>query len=51
MNAHIIAFAVRQIITRATLLELRDAYRIARHVGDANSADLFWSEIQRRMTP
>lgn len=49
MNAHTITYARNQIITTASLIELRDARRLALHVGDQESADLFWSEIQRRM--
>lgn len=49
MNAHIIAFARNKIITTASLIDLRDARRLAIRTGDNHSASLFMGEIRRRM--
>lgn len=49
MNAHIIAFARHQIITTASLVELREAGRLALRAGDHASAAAFKAEIARRM--
>lgn len=46
----VIEQARKDIIARASLIELRDAIRIAERVGDLVSARLFKDEMERRMS-
>jgi hypothetical protein len=45
----LVAQAKRQIIERATLIELRDAIRIADKIGDAKTVQMFKDEVSRRL--
>lgn len=49
MNAHVIQFAERQILRRASLLELRNARRQLLRQGNAQAAQVMWNEISRRL--
>lgn len=49
MTAHIVAYARHQILTTARLLDLHRAHKLAKHVGDAHSATMFRTEINRRL--
>ncbi len=51
MNAHVIQFAERQILSRASLIELRDARRQLKAQGNTKAADRMMVEIKRRLTP
>ncbi len=51
MNAHVIQFAERQILSRASLIELRDARRQLKAQGNTQAAELMMAEIMRRLTP
>ena len=51
MNAHVIQFAERQILSRASLIELRDARRLLKEQGNTQAADRMMTEIKRRLTP
>lgn len=50
MHAHVIAFARHQMIATASLIDLAGALRLARRVGDTQSANLFSGEINRRLS-
>lgn len=49
MNAHIIVFAEVQILRRASLIQLRDARRLAKRTGNARAASTITREIKRRL--
>lgn len=51
MNAHVIQFAERQILARASLIELRDARRRLKAQGNTQEAERITAEIGRRLTP
>jgi hypothetical protein len=42
--------AKRDIIQRATLIELRDAIRIADKIGDSKTVQMFKDEVSRRLS-
>lgn len=42
--------AKRQIIERATLIELRDAIRTADKIGDTKTVQMFKDEVSRRLS-
>lgn len=49
MNAHVIQFAERRMMQRASLIELRDARRIAKRTGNHQVAAHIAREIMRRL--
>ena len=48
MNAHVVVYSEIQIIRRASLIELRDARRLAKRTGSARAANAIATEIMRR---
>jgi len=51
MNARVIQFAERQILIRASLIELRNARRQLKAQGNTQAADRMMAEIKRRLAP
>lgn len=49
MTAHVIAYARHQIITTARLLDLHRAHKLAKRIGDSQTAAFFRAEINRRL--
>jgi hypothetical protein len=49
MNAHVVSYSEFQIIRRASLIELRDARRLARRTGSIRAAGVIAQEIARRL--
>lgn len=50
MNAHVIAFAIKRILKEASLIDLRDACRVAERVQDSTLSKLIQEEVDRRMS-
>lgn len=50
MTAHVIAFTIRRILKEASLIDLRDARKVADRVQDSTLAKLIQEEVERRLS-
>lgn len=50
VTAHVIAFTIRRILKEASLIDLRDAQRVAIRVQDDTLAKLIQEEVERRLS-
>lgn len=50
MTAHVIAFTIQRILREASLLDLRNAGRVAVRVQDETLAKLIQEEVERRLS-